>query len=319
MVVHRGCGVARVARGRVELVVELDIDHAVMALGHLSSVRGALGHRTHFRSRAGGRAGGRWPRVVVAARAVALRVQGELAGVMIPSDVVVAVESIEWTHERVRTALDGLTDVQVTQPSRLPRWTRGHVLAHLANLGEAAARQLQNAYIDAPVVPFYDGGMEGRDAAIEADAGLSAAEHVARVEAALDRVEGLLDLLDEAALARRTGFRDRTAAALVLAWWRETSIHLTDLDLGVEHTMWGAALREHLVGYLSARVPDGLRLDLEPTDVDEPRYLGDGVTVKVTGAASDIVAWLAGRTPLEPLHATTDGAATPLPELGPWP
>ncbi len=238
---------------------------------------------------------------------------------MIPSDVVVALESIEWTHERVRTTLDGLTDAQVREPSRLPGWTRGHVLAHLENLGEAAARQLQNAYADAPVVPFYDGGMEGRNAAIDAAAGLSAAEHVARVQAVLDHVESLLDLLDEAALARHTGFRDRTAAALVLAWWRETSIHLVDLDLGVEHTMWGAGLREHLVGYLSARVPAGVRLDLEPTDVDDPRYLGDGVTVKVTGAAGDIVAWLAGREPLEPLHATTDGVPTSLPELGPWP
>jgi len=238
---------------------------------------------------------------------------------MIPSDVVVALDSIEWTHERLRTTLDGLTDTQVTEPSRLPGWTRGHVLAHLANLGQAVVRQLQNAYTDAPVVPFYDGGADGRNAAIEEAAPLSAAEHVARVGAALDQVEGLLDLMDEAALARRTGFRDRTAAALVLAWWRETSIHLTDLDLGVEHTMWGAALREHLIGYLSTRVPEGVRLDLEPTDVDEPRYLGGGVTVRVTGAASDIVAWLAGREPLSPLHATTDGVDTSLPELGPWP
>jgi len=238
---------------------------------------------------------------------------------MIPSDVVVALDSIEWTHERVRTALDGLLDVQVAQPSRLPGWSRGHVLAHLTGLGEAVVRQLQNAYDDAPLVPFYDGGTDGRNAAIESGAHLSAAEHVARVGAVMDRVEGLLDLLDDVALTRRTGFRDRNAAAVVLAWWRETSIHLTDLDLGVEHTMWGAALREHLVGYLSSRVPDGIRLDLEPTDVDEPRYVGDGRTIRVTGAASDIVAWLAGREPLAPLHATTDGAETSLPELGTWP
>ncbi|WP_372595465.1 maleylpyruvate isomerase family mycothiol-dependent enzyme [Actinotalea sp.] len=238
---------------------------------------------------------------------------------MIPSDVVVAMDSIEWTHERVRTALEGLRDDQVRESSRLPGWTRGHVLAHLANVGEAAVRQWQNAYEDAPVVPFYDGGTEGRNRAIEEGATASAAEHVARVQSVMDRVEGLLDLLDDAAMARRTGFRDRTAAAIVLAWWRETSIHLTDLDLGVEHTMWGAALREHLVGYLGARVPEGIRLDLEPTDVDEPRYIGDGRTLTVTGAANDIVAWLAGREPLAPVRAKADGVEVPLPELGPWP
>ena len=238
---------------------------------------------------------------------------------MIPSDVVVALESIEWTHERVRTALEGLRDEQVGEPSRLPGWSRGHVLAHLAALGEAMVRQWQNAYEDAPVVPFYDGGPAGRDAAIEAGATASAAEHVARVGAVLDRVEGMLDLMDDVALARRTGFRERNASAIVLAWWRETSIHLTDLDLGVEHTLWGAALREHLVGYLGARVPAGIRLDLEPTDVDEPRYVGDGETLTVHGAASDIVAWLAGRATLAPVTATSGGAEVPLPELGPWP
>ncbi len=238
---------------------------------------------------------------------------------MIPSDVVVALDSIEWTHERVRTALEGLRDEQVREPSRLPGWTRGHVLAHLATLGDAVVRQLENAYADAPTVPFYDGGHGGRDAAIEAGAALGAEEHVARVQAVLDRVEGLLDLLDEQALARRTGFRDRTAAAVVLAWWRETSIHLVDLGLGVENTMWGAALREHLIGYLGARVPAGIRLDLEPTDVDETHYVGDGTTLRVTGAANDLVAWLAGREPLGPVHAASDGHEVALPELGPWP
>lgn len=238
---------------------------------------------------------------------------------MIPTDVTVARESIEWTHERLRQTIEGLTDEQVAGPSRLPGWTRGHVLAHLANLGAAAARQLENAFAALPPVDFYDGGRPGRDAAIEAGAGASAAEHVARVVAALDRVDGLLDLLGEEALARPTGYRDLPASAVVLMWWRETSIHLTDLDLGVEHTMWGAALREHLVGFLAPRVPAGVRLDLEPTDVDEHRCVGDGEPVRLVGAASDLVGWLAGREPLGPVRAERDGRPVDLPQLGPWP
>lgn len=251
--------------------------------------------------------------------AVAVGARGEWDGEMIPSDVTVARESIEWTHERLRTALEGLTDDDVAAPSRLTGWTRGHVLAHLAGLGSAVVRQVENALTDAPAAPLYDGGRPARDTAIDQGAGGTAAEHVARVGAVLDRVEGAMDLLDEASLARRTGYHDLPAAAVVLLWWREASIHLTDLDLGVEHTMWGAALREHLAGYLAVRIPAGVRLDLDPTDVDEPRRLGDGVPVRLTGAANDLIGWLAGREPLSPVHAEQDGHQVVLPELGPWP
>lgn len=243
---------------------------------------------------------------------------------MIPSEVATAVESIERTQERLRTTLDGLTDGLVAGASPLPGWTRGHVLAHIAGFAEAAVRQLEWACTEPDGEPgeFYDGGRAGRDAAIEAGASASAAEHVARIGAALDRMEGFLDFVtsDPELLARPTGYKHGApVGALVLAWWRELSIHLTDLDLGAEHTLWGPELREHLVGFLAPRVPDGVQLDLEPTDVDEPRRVGQGGLVRVRGAANDIVAWLAGRDALAPVTADVDGAEVSLPELGPWP
>ncbi|MCV2394018.1 maleylpyruvate isomerase family mycothiol-dependent enzyme [Actinotalea sp. M2MS4P-6] len=239
---------------------------------------------------------------------------------MLPTEASAAIESIERTHERVRTTIEGLTDDDVRAASRLPGWTRGHVLAHLAGFGAAAERQVLRALEGADPGEFYDGGRPGRDAAIEAGASAGAAEHVTRVEAAMDRMEGLLDLLDEDVLRRRTAFKDGLPVeAVVLAWWREFSIHLTDLDLGAEHTLWGPELREHLVAFLSPRVPDGTQLDLEPTDVDEPRRLGQGRVLRVRGAANDLVAWLAGREPIVPLVADNGGAVVDLPELGPWP
>lgn len=238
---------------------------------------------------------------------------------MILTEVAAARESIEWTHERLRTTIDGLTDAQVSEPSALPLWTRGHVLAHLDTLAGAAGRQLERALTGQEPGEFYDGGQAGREALIQAGAGASAAEHVARVGAALDRMEGYLDLADGDVLGRATAYRGRPVAAVVLLWWRETSIHLTDLRLGVEHTMWGAPLREHLVSYLTPRVPAGVQLDLEPTDVDEPRRVGDGEVVRVRGLANDLVAWLAGRQPLGPVTADRAGVPVELPELGPWP
>lgn len=239
---------------------------------------------------------------------------------MLPSEAVAAIESIERTHDRLRSTLDGLTDEQVRARSALPGWTRGHVLAHLAGFAAAAERQVLRAVEGADPGEFYDGGRVGRDAAIEAGAGATATEHVARVQTAVDRMEGLLDLLDEDLLGRRTAFKDGLpVAAVVMAWWREFSIHLTDLDLGAKHTLWGPELREHLVGYLAARVPDGVQLDLEPTDVPEPRRLGQGRVIRVRGTANDLVAWLAGRAPLGPVLADEDGRAVDLPQLGPWP
>lgn len=238
---------------------------------------------------------------------------------MILTEVAAARESIEWTHERLRTTLDGLTDVQVREPSALPHWSRGHVLSHLVTLAGAAGRQLERALIGEEAGEFYDGGQAGREALIQAGAGVSADQHVALVGAALDRMEGYLDLMEGDVLGRPTAYRGRPAAAVVLLWWRETSIHLTDLRLGAEHTLWGPPLREHLVSFLTPRVPVGIQLDLEPTDVDEPRRIGDGELIRLRGTANDLVAWLAGRAPLGGVTADRAGAPVALPELGPWP
>jgi maleylpyruvate isomerase len=47
------------------------------------------------------------------------------------------VEGLAASHQRLLSTLDpmdgeGLTDEMVNRPSRLPDWTVGHVLAHLA-------------------------------------------------------------------------------------------------------------------------------------------------------------------------------------------
>ncbi len=226
---------------------------------------------------------------------------------------------IETAEARLLTLLDLLTDQQVAGPSRLPGWTRGHVLAHLAGLGDGVARQLENARTGT-VVEFYDGGRPARDAAIEEGAGAGAHEHRTRLRATVERVGRARAALDAQAAARTTGYRDRPASAVVDLWWRELAIHLTDLDLGLEHTdIWDAPLRDHLAEYLAPRVPAGVQVEIEPWDVDEPRTVGTGEPVVVNGAANDVFAWLAGREPALPIVAERDGVPTELPVLDPWP
>jgi maleylpyruvate isomerase len=224
---------------------------------------------------------------------------------------------------RLEDALRALTDEQVAVPSPLPGWTRGHVLAHIAGVGSAVARQLEHARAGR-LVEFYDGGMPGRDAAIEAVAGAPAADHARSVLDAALRVESAFAAMGAHQWDVVTGHRSRSALAVAHTWWRELAIHLTDLDLGVTSDVWSPVLREHLVAYLAPRVPAGTCLVLAPTDTAPTGHtqgwrVGSGAEVTVRGAGADLVAMLAGREPREPLVAESAGVVAALPELGPWP
>jgi maleylpyruvate isomerase len=232
---------------------------------------------------------------------------------------VIDLDEIDRLAELLTSRLDGLTDEQVRGPSRLPGWTRGHVLAHIAGVGNAVARQIENATAGRQTVDFYDGGQAGRDAAIEAAAADPAATHVARVGTTLARLRKAFARLTTAVLDQPTGHRGRPVSALVRTWWREVGIHLTDLDLGVDHSVWDAAFRAHLADHLAGRVPRGVQLHLAAMDTGERRTLGDGELVVASGSANDLMAWLAGREPIGQVTFERAGIEVPPPELGPWP
>lgn len=237
-----------------------------------------------------------------------------------PTDMVADVVELRLLLEDV---LGSLTDEQVAAPSPLPGWTRGHVLAHIAGVGNAVARQLEHARAGR-LVDFYDAGMPGRDAAIEALAGAPATDQTRDVRAVALRVESAFAAMGAHQWDVVTKHRSRSALAVAHTWWRELAIHLTDLDLGVTSAAWSPVLREHLVAYLAPRVPAGTCLVLVPTDVDRPGAvvdwrLGSGVELTVRGTAADLVGMLAGREPREPLLVESAGAVVDLPPLDPWP
>ena len=51
--------------------------------------------------------------------------------------------SVRDATDRLLTAAAKLDNAGVTQPSRLPGWSRGHVLAHLARNADALVNVLQ--------------------------------------------------------------------------------------------------------------------------------------------------------------------------------
>lgn len=235
-----------------------------------------------------------------------------------------AVRESEHSLATVISAVKNASEADLAAPTVLPGWTRGHVLAHIDGIGRALARQLEHA-ARGSTIEVYDGGQAGRDAAIEAGASRSPAEHVA----ALTEVQQLHRRYwpgeDSLVWFAPVTYRDGTVVDVALAWWREVSIHLVDLDVGTTaEQAWSQALCEHLLDFLSVRLPTGGLIEL---DAFEPgvRYVVAATPgsptppVTVTGPLTSITGWLAGRE-VRPLPlATSAGQTVDLPELGPWP
>ncbi|MEP7763580.1 maleylpyruvate isomerase family mycothiol-dependent enzyme [Sanguibacter sp. 25GB23B1] len=230
-----------------------------------------------------------------------------------------ALADIGELEDLVLEAVARLDDDEVRAPSMLPGWSRGHVVAHLTNLATAFTRQADLA-ARGEVGEVYDGGPEGRDAAIEAAAPRSADEHLAHLEAALvrlsaswpDRAAGW-----DAAVVYRSG----TLRTILDAWWRELAIHAVDLDAGITAGAWSPELCTRLWAFLSERLPTEPAHVLEGDDTatDEGPPASVGRHVRLVGARRDVLLWLAGRAPVVSPVAFLDDVEVPLPELGPWP
>ncbi|MDQ7802222.1 maleylpyruvate isomerase family mycothiol-dependent enzyme [Amycolatopsis sp. A133] len=214
----------------------------------------------------------------------------------------IPVAAVAEAHRRLHRALDGLTDQQVREPSPLPGWTRGHVLAHVTDAGRALADLVEHALLGV-LVPLYDPATHDRDGIIEATAGRTAEEHrrallqqSVRLEDAWARVRDWDQHVD---------YRDGKLSSTVFARWREVWIHAVDLDVGIGVIDWPEDFAVHAVDFLAARLPSGV------TARAGDRRWGSG-GAEVTGSARDLAAWLSGR-------AAGDGLTGNLPELGPWP
>ncbi|UKA51395.1 maleylpyruvate isomerase family mycothiol-dependent enzyme [Arthrobacter sp. FW305-123] len=215
--------------------------------------------------------------------------------------------------------LSKMDESSVAEPSELPGWTRGHVLAHIAGISTAMARQLDYAR-RGETIELYDGGMDGRNKAIELAAGHSLARHTEAVTSAVDAAVAAFDALGPNEWQARIAYRDGTVLDGGLALWRELTIHASDLRLGFGPETWSRPFCEHLIGFLEARVPDSSKFVLQPTGLPQRSIGSGGTSIAITGMLTDIAAWLAGREPsLGSLRATAAADGVDLPELLPWP
>ncbi|MGW7430656.1 maleylpyruvate isomerase family mycothiol-dependent enzyme [Streptomyces sp. NPDC054861] len=218
-------------------------------------------------------------------------------------------DSVRQATDRLLTAAAAWDNAAVALPSRLPGWSRGHVLAHLARNADALVNVLQGR-------PMYVSA-EARDADIERDAARPLDAQLADVRATAARFDALgAEPADwERTVELRNGVTDR-AARIPFRRWVEVALHHVDLGTGYELEDLPEEFVQREIDFLTERFR-GHR-DVPPTGVRAESgrewTTGGGASggpVTVSGPAPELLGWLAGRR---------DGSALkveggPLPQL----
>ncbi|MFH9721492.1 maleylpyruvate isomerase family mycothiol-dependent enzyme [Streptomyces sp. NPDC017254] len=197
--------------------------------------------------------------------------------------------------ERLLTAAASLDNAAMAEPSRLPGWTRGHVLAHVARNADALVNVLQG-------LPMYPDAAT-RDADIERDAPRPPDVQVADLRESAERFRAVCaEPADwDRTVELRNGVKDR-AARIPFRRWVEVALHHVDLgvDYGLEDLPEEFVLRE--IDFLADRwsgrpevPPVTLRHGFEE---DSPSWRTggtEGAPVVLGGTAADLLGWLSGR------------------------
>lgn len=206
------------------------------------------------------------------------------------------------------------------EPSRLPGWTRGHVVTHVARNADGLCRLLRWARTGTET-PMYP-SIQARDADIEAGAGRGKAEQLDDLHRAGAAFAATAQELSsnqwDATVATRHG--PMPATRVPWARVRELWLHLVDLDAGVEIDVMPVDIATKLVrevgAWMHSRVAAQIQLQLP---IGELIAFGPEATavVPVTGPVSgpvqQLAGWLTGRP-----HGSALTAPDGLPELPPW-
>jgi maleylpyruvate isomerase len=219
-------------------------------------------------------------------------------------------------HE-VERAAASLDPAQLRGPSRLEKWSRGHVLSHLARNADALVNLLTWARTGAES-RMYSSPTDREDG-IAAGADRELPEQLADLTAADAR---FLQAAAAVPKSRRTfpviSGQGRQIAADEVPWLRvrEAWLHLVDLDAGFDIDIlpdaMGWSLTADVAGWMTSRVE--ATVDLQVDGYGTIR-LGPGVAAGsvITGSPQRMAGWLTGRTGTSGLSA-----AGGFPDLPRW-
>ncbi len=163
------------------------------------------------------------------------------------------VEGAARAHQGLLDGLAALTDAEARRPSRLPGWTVGHVLTHLARNADGLRAILEGAAAGRQA-PMYPGGADQRNADIEAGAGRTASALVDDVRRASWALEQCWATLPEPAWSGSGLALAGARPAGDVPWmrWREVEVHRADLGLGYGWSDWPAGYVRRELGPLTA-------------------------------------------------------------------
>jgi maleylpyruvate isomerase len=179
---------------------------------------------------------------------------------------------------RLLATLGDLDDIGARARSRLPGWSVGHLVTHLARNADAHGRRLAGALRREDAAKYPDGPGQ-REREIAEGAGRPARELVADLARSQESLEELFRRCSAAGwpgrdLVEGAGYPATGTPAHRL---REVEVHHVDLGLGYEPTDWPADYVAWDLPWFLATVPDRLG---------------------TPGDRAALLAWLAGRSSL---------------------
>ncbi|GGZ44204.1 maleylpyruvate isomerase family mycothiol-dependent enzyme [Streptomyces poonensis] len=200
--------------------------------------------------------------------------------------------SLHDATERLLTAVAALDDTAVTQASRLPGWSRGHVLAHLARNADALVNVFEGR-------PMYVSG-DVRDAEIARDAPRPLDAQLTDVRDSAARFQDAVAAPQDwsRTVELRNGVKD-SASRVPFRRWAEVELHHVDLGIGYELEDLPEEFTEREIAFLAdrfaghpevpcTRLTDGTRAWSTGREAGGPE-------VTVSGPAPALLGWLAGR------------------------